>query len=236
MLKFVNPFLIMDADTSNAIQELIRTPMKEQQTALLGTAAANAEELISTKLRENNTEIRDTHDREMERGATHNDHNFTNNINKNNHSFCKQINDLWERTDRALQENNPEKARGYAQQGKTLTKKRLKLLRIADTDGWDTALAYVSDDLASNSDDEKRLKAARRAAQTKRQSGKRRDRTSFYDSEKRNERSSNRPEGDYTWRSKNFRPKPKSDAKICWSCGKFSHFSSSCKTKFGASH
>ena len=88
-------------------------------------------------------------------------------INKNNHSFCKQIDDLWERTDRALQENNPEKARGYAQQGKTLTKKRLQLLRIADTDGWDTALAYVSDDLASNSDDEKRLKAARRAAQTK---------------------------------------------------------------------
>ena len=225
----------MDGATSNAIQELIRTTMKEQQIAMLETAAANAEDLIATKLHENNREIRDTLDREMERGATHNDHIFTNNINKNNHSFCKQIDDLWERTERAVQENNQEKAKGYAQQGKTLTRKHLKLLRIADKDGWDTALAYVSDDLASNSDDEKHLKAARRAAQTKRQSSKRRERSSLYSSEIGNDWASNRPEGDYTWCSNNFKPNSKSDAKICWSCGKFGHFSSPCQNKFGTS-
>ena len=55
-------------------------------------------------------------------------------------------------------------------EGKELIRKRQKLIRIADksADGCKVVDEYVSDDLASGSDDEKRLKQAKEAASRKR--------------------------------------------------------------------
>ena len=55
-------------------------------------------------------------------------------------------------------------------EGKELIRKRQKLIRIADksTDGWKVVDEYVSDELASGSEDEKRLKKAKDAASRKR--------------------------------------------------------------------
>ena len=54
--------------------------------------------------------------------------------------------------------------------GKELIRKRQKLIRIADksSDGWKVVDEYVSDELASGSEDEKRLKKAKEAASRKR--------------------------------------------------------------------
>ena len=55
-------------------------------------------------------------------------------------------------------------------EGKELIRKRQKLIRIADkcADGWRVVDEYVSDELASGSEDEKRLKRAKDTANRKR--------------------------------------------------------------------
>ena len=77
---------------------------------------------------------------------------------------------MWKKTERAIHEDQVEIAKRIVELGKNLTKIRLKVLRIADKDGWDNALAYLSDELASGSEDEKRLKKARRESGNKRTS------------------------------------------------------------------
>jgi hypothetical protein len=56
------------------------------------------------------------------------------------------------------------------QEAKALLKRRQKLIKIADCnkDGWKVVEEYESDDLASNSEDEKRLKRAKEAVNRKR--------------------------------------------------------------------
>ena len=53
---------------------------------------------------------------------------------------------------------------------KAIIKKRQKLIKIADKskDGWLVVEEYESDDLASDTDDEKRLKKARSVAEKRR--------------------------------------------------------------------
>ena len=55
-----------------------------------------------------------------------------------------------------------------ANEGKELIRKWQKLIRIADksADGWKVVDDYVSDELASGSEDEKRLKKAKEAARS----------------------------------------------------------------------
>ena len=54
-------------------------------------------------------------------------------------------------------------------EGKELIRKRQKLIRIADksADGWKVVDEYVSDEIPSGSEDEKRLKKANEAASRK---------------------------------------------------------------------
>ena len=54
-------------------------------------------------------------------------------------------------------------------EGKVFIRQRQKLIRIADksADGWKVVDEYVSDELASGSEDEKRLKKAKEAASRK---------------------------------------------------------------------
>ena len=48
--------------------------------------------------------------------------------------------------------------------GKVLIKKRMKLIRLADRNTWATVQEYVSDDLASDTDDDKHIQKSIRAA------------------------------------------------------------------------
>ena len=56
------------------------------------------------------------------------------------------------------------------EEGKELMRKRQKLIRIADksVDGWKVVDEYVSDDLASGSEEDKRLRRARETVGQKR--------------------------------------------------------------------
>ena len=88
--------------------------------------------------------------------------------------FNDKVRDKLEKSDAALVQQPPavEKARAALQEGQKLIELRQKLIKIADRSehGWATVAEYEEDELADNSDDEKRLfraeaRAGRRSKQ-----------------------------------------------------------------------
>ena len=67
-------------------------------------------------------------------------------------------------------EPNLSQIKKLSQEGRQRIRKRQKLIKIADKsrDGWQVVAEYESDELASGSEDEKRLKKVREAASRKR--------------------------------------------------------------------
>ena len=151
----------------NDVEAFMTAKMQEQQTELLRLAAKNTDVIMAQNIKESNSAIKDVIDDEVE-GCSTWDGNFKNNINKSNYDFCKQVEDMWKKTGKAIEEENVPKAMNLIEKGKKLTKNRLKALRIADKEGWDTSLAYLSDDLTSCSE-ENSLKKARCVVQTNRE-------------------------------------------------------------------
>jgi hypothetical protein len=72
-------------------------------------------------------------------------------------------------TNKSLLEGNLTKENSELEKLKTLVQKRTKLIRFADKSpaGWSAVEEYESDELAEDSDDEKKLRSAERRAMTK---------------------------------------------------------------------
>ena len=80
-----------------------------------------------------------------------------------------QIDSVFDRI-RSANDSKNNQVDDLVDEGKELIRKRQKLIRIADksADGWKVVDEYVSDELASGSEDEKRLKKDKEAASKKR--------------------------------------------------------------------
>ena len=82
------------------------------------------------------------------------------------------IDSILESIESETQQSQPgnDRIRSLAQEARELLRKRQKLIKIADKsrDGWQVVAEYESDELASGSEDEKRLKKARETASRKR--------------------------------------------------------------------
>ena len=80
--------------------------------------------------------------------------------NEKQHQFNERVKDKIEAANRCLSAIPPavEKAKEALQEGEQLITARQKLIRIADRSefGWTTVTEYEEDELADNSDDEKR--------------------------------------------------------------------------------
>ena len=74
-----------------------------------------------------------------------------------NNSVLKKLKD-------ALEADTSEDRSTFLEEGIELIKQRNKLLVISDKYGWETGVAYTSDPIAENSDDERRIKKARKEA------------------------------------------------------------------------
>ena len=70
--------------------------------------------------------------------------------------------------------DNPVEIKKSIDEGQRIIKKRQKLIKLADRtkDGWQVAQEYESDDLASDSADEKRIRKARSTVEKKRKEAK----------------------------------------------------------------
>ena len=103
--------------------------------------------------------------------------------NKGNKIRYKVNNSIMETIDEAIiaiEKGKIERCQEKLTEGKKIILKQQKLLRIADRqeDGWAVVKCYLSDDLVSNSEDEKQLSRARREAaanKKKREANKQKD-------------------------------------------------------------
>ena len=70
--------------------------------------------------------------------------------------------------------NEPQEVRKLVAEGRQLIKKRQKLIKLADRskDGWLVVQEYESDELASNSEDEKKIRKAKLSVERKRKESK----------------------------------------------------------------
>ena len=70
--------------------------------------------------------------------------------------------------------NEPQEVPKLVAEGRQLIKKRQKLIKLADRskDGWLVVQEYGSDELASNSEDEKKIRKAKLSAEKKRKESK----------------------------------------------------------------
>lgn len=136
-----------------------------------------------------------------------------------------------------LDSGEVDKAKQRMQDGKKLIVKRQKLIKIADReeDGWDVVKFYESDDLASNSEDEKDIFKARRqaAAEKKKVTDKKRKKGKFGNYQKFPYRP--RHSGDWnksapdsnSSRQDRFIPR-ESKRVVCFLCGKEGHMRYTC--------
>ncbi|CAB4015452.1 Hypothetical predicted protein [Paramuricea clavata] len=69
----------------------------------------------------------------------------------------------------ALEHQDIDKAISFLQEGKVAIEARMKLIKLADTSdhGWQTVAEYMTNELADNSDDEKRIDRAEKTAEKK---------------------------------------------------------------------
>ena len=100
--------------------------------------------------------------------------------NKRQYKHNQDVLDEVEGAERCLEEGKVDRAKEKLKNGKELLRKYLKKVKIADREelGWQVVKFYESDDLASDSEDEKTLNRARReaAAADKKRDAKRKER------------------------------------------------------------
>ncbi len=209
--------------------------IKTTQKELLQSAAATASKISEAGVKESAAKLRDAIDEEV--GYTQEDCSFKNNINRSNFDFCREVEALWKRAGRAVEDSNRTKAAEIIDKGKKLTRKRMKCFKLADREGWAVALAYLSDDLASDDDQAKKLKNARKEVKSKRDedssfSGRRnrdwdsRDHTQNWGAgASRYEGYRNNSRGEYGNRNNTRRS---GSGPTCYRCGRLGHRSANC--------
>lgn len=96
--------------------------------------------------------------------------NMKNKGNQAQHDHAANLLDLIKSADDSVKEEDTNGARQSLKKAKKELEKRIKLIRLADKSehGWATVNEYLSDELASDSEDEKRMRRAESQAAAKR--------------------------------------------------------------------
>ena len=129
----------------------------------------------------------------------------------------------------ALSQSKAEKARDALKEGIELVVHRIKLVRIADKSefGWETVNQYEADELASDSEDDKRIYRSERKAERKQKDRKKRRPVSARGSPVA-ACSGTFPIPSHT---SNREPITRSTLDPCYACGKFGHLHAKCSKK-----
>ena len=129
--------------------------------------------------------------------------------------------------EKALEKDEKDKAKEILNETKEEIRKRIKLIRLADKSegGWQTVSEYLSDELASDSEDEKRIRRADNAA-----CAKRKKKTNKEVTAKRARISHG--SGNQFFRAfdqpQSYRPRRFTRSDLCYSCGKPGHWRRYC--------
>ena len=196
------------------ISPLQRRPQKHA-SRITRKANDNAKRMLDEKIPEEKSEKR----RELEKVT------LTTKANQQQFDFQGQVVDIFEKAESMLRRTKYDEVANLLNQGKGICFTRMKIIMIADRDGWSTANAYQSDDLASDEEDEKRIQKAIKEAARKR---KIREITSSNNNSNSSSQHNKQDPSHYT----DNRPRQKLKIPIeeleCWRCGKKGHFSATC--------
>ena len=137
--------------------------------------------------------------------------------NIHQYKFCQNINEKFDEAAACLAEKNVENAKELLDEGKKLVAKRIKLIRLADRENWETVNEYLSDDLASDSADEKMINKAIRAASAKKEKRKKLRSTQSYRRQFSFRHSPYPSPSNYASQSSNTRTENnRFENKVCW--------------------
>ena len=124
-------------------------------------AVRDVESKVDNKLSDMKREMESADDRLVKRMRLDTKPTFKKRGHEKQHQFNEQVQDKIDAATAALEQTPPavEKARTCLQEGEKLINLRQKNILIADRSehGWATVAEYEEDELADNSDDEKRL-------------------------------------------------------------------------------
>ena len=206
----------------------VREVMQTQQAELLKLAASNALQLARDEAKKNATALRDELDQQLDGARELDQHAWNNQINKSNFDALRSVHQMWERTERLEDAMEPspdqqvlkDSATKFIKEGKNLTHQRLKVLRFADRDGWSAALNFLSDNLAENEHEEKRMKRGKKEAERERASKVAKNRQSSSTNRNFHTKSNTSLSRRHTSGS--------SDPRACYVCGELGHIAKSC--------
>ena len=138
---------------------------------------------------------------------------------KHNQNLDEKLDDALE----AMDDGDIESAKTALKEGKNIIKTRMKLVRIADREGWLAVNEFRNDELASDDEEEKKLRRAIRSANAL---GEKLPKSSSH----RASRRSSSPYRYSTFRQSNERYDGKSntDNVVCYNCRRLEHFSNHC--------
>ena len=112
----------------------------------------------------------------LARSSRRDPYSFRRKGNENLYHFCEDVEEQLEttsaaiaRAERGAGREAPARAKKAAKEGMELLTHRKKLIKLADRSevGWAVVEEYVDDDLADDSDDERRMEKAEQAAERK---------------------------------------------------------------------
>ena len=209
---------------------------QEDFTRLLGAMVAMQDQMASMK-RELTQERSEANEMLVKKLKMDKKPIFKKKAHEKQFEFNVELKDKLEEASAGLNADPPaiEKAKTALKEGEVLINQRQKLIKIADRSehGWATVEEYMADELAENSDDEKRLykaesRAGRKLKDTKAKRGKKPLRKSFLGWQAR---PNNAPPpvsaGPNATASHNLPPSRPFQPQVlgpCFQCGKLGHF------------
>lgn len=193
------------------IESTIASAFQKQQTDTLQAAATVAESVTKKVIEQHEEKIKNQH---PSRSST-----VKSVGNRNQFKFCEDLECTIEKSIKLLESNKNPEAVESLQEGKKLIKKRMKLIKLADRENWDVVNEYLTDDMASDSEDEKRINKAIRSANSKRE---KRKKERFEKIRNRSVRPREQPSAS-SYNINNYRHN-----RTCWVCGRQGHFFNQC--------
>ena len=171
----------------------------------------------------------------LARSSRRDPYSFCRKGNENQYRFCEDVEERLEttsaaiaRAERGAGREELARAKEAAKEGMELLTHRKKLIKLADRSevGWAVVEEYVDDDLADDSDDERRMEKAERAAERKVAAKRRKEREAGAKRARLSEPEPLAPEGKRPLRAREpagLVPVPRSAPGACHQCGEFGH-------------
>ena len=174
---YVDPSLNMPESTTALATSLQPGQLSGSRFASLLSAIKESERRLDNKLADFKADVRQAQDEAATKAVSKMRHDKPYEYKKESHEeqarFNAQVEETVQEAQEALTalEETPslQRARDALEKGARLLTERQKLIKIADrsANGWGVVTEYTADELADDSDDEKRLEKAEKAAERK---------------------------------------------------------------------